>query len=50
MAQLQRETFRSQRLGRDVAYMVYLPDLPPAMSEPALVLYLLPQGAIEFTR
>lgn len=41
MPQLLRETFRSQRLGRDVAYMLYLPDLPPAMSEPALVLYLL---------
>jgi enterochelin esterase-like enzyme len=41
MAQLLRETFRSQRLGRDVACMLYLPDLPPAMSEPALVLYLL---------
>jgi S-formylglutathione hydrolase FrmB len=41
MAQLLRETLRSQKLGRDVAYMLYLPDLPPAMSEPALVLYLL---------
>jgi S-formylglutathione hydrolase FrmB len=41
MAQLLRETFRSQRLGRDVAYTLYLPDLPAAMSEPALVLYLL---------
>jgi len=41
MAQLLREVFRSQRLGRDVAYTLYLPDLPPAMSEPALVLYLL---------
>jgi enterochelin esterase-like enzyme len=41
MAQLLRETFRSQRLGRDVAYTLYLPDLPPATSEPALVLYLL---------
>ncbi len=41
MAQLLREVFRSQRLGRDVAYMLYLPDLPAEMSEPALVLYLL---------
>lgn len=41
MAQLLRETLRSQRLGRDVAYSLYLPDLPPAMSEPAIVLYLL---------
>ncbi len=41
MAQLLRETFRSQRLGRDVAYSLYLPDLPPEMSEPALLLYLL---------
>jgi enterochelin esterase-like enzyme len=41
MAQLLRETFRSQRLGRDVAYTLYLPDLPPAIREPALVLYLL---------
>lgn len=41
MAQLLRETFRSQRLGRDVAYSLYLPDLPTGMSEPALLLYLL---------
>ncbi len=41
MAQLLRETLRSQRLGRDVAYSLYLPDLPPAISEPAIVLYLL---------
>lgn len=41
MPQLLREVFRSQRLGRDVAYTLYLPDLPAAMSEPALVLYLL---------
>jgi enterochelin esterase-like enzyme len=41
MAQLLRETFHSQRLGRDVAYMLYLPDLTDALSEPALVLYLL---------
>ncbi len=41
MAQLLREKFRSQRLGHDVAYTLYLPDLPPEMSEPALVLYLL---------
>jgi S-formylglutathione hydrolase FrmB len=41
MAQLLREVFRSQRLGRDVAYQLYLPDLPAEISEPALVLYLL---------
>jgi S-formylglutathione hydrolase FrmB len=41
MAQLLRETIRSQRLGRDIAYTLYLPDLPPTMSEPALVLYVL---------
>jgi S-formylglutathione hydrolase FrmB len=41
MPQLLREKFRSQRLGRDAAYSLYLPDLPAAMSEPALVLYLL---------
>lgn len=41
MAQLLRETISSLRLGRDIAYTLYLPDLPPAMSEPALVLYLL---------
>jgi enterochelin esterase-like enzyme len=41
MAQLLRETLRSQRLGRDVAYSLYLPDLEPPTLEPALVLYLL---------
>jgi S-formylglutathione hydrolase FrmB len=41
MAQLLREKVRSQRLGRDATYSLYLPDLPAAMSEPALVLYLL---------
>lgn len=41
MAQLRRETLRSQRLGRDVAYMLYVPDLAPPALEPALVLYLL---------
>jgi S-formylglutathione hydrolase FrmB len=41
MPQLLRERFRSQRLGRDIAYSLYLPDLPPTMSEPALVVYLL---------
>lgn len=41
MAQLLREKYRSQRLGRDIAYTLYLPDLPADMSEPALVLYLL---------
>jgi enterochelin esterase-like enzyme len=41
MAQLLRETLRSQRLQRNVAYSLYLPDLAPQMSEPALVLYLL---------
>jgi enterochelin esterase-like enzyme len=41
MAQLLRERLRSQRLGRDVAYSLYLPDLEPPASEPALVLYLL---------
>lgn len=40
-AQLIREVFRSQRLGRDVAYTLYLPDLPPGMREPALTIYLL---------
>jgi enterochelin esterase-like enzyme len=41
MAQLLRETLRSQRLGRDVAYSLYLPDLPPGTDEPAIVLYML---------
>jgi enterochelin esterase-like enzyme len=41
MPQMLREVFRSQRLGRDAAYTLYLPDLPATMSEPALVLYLL---------
>jgi S-formylglutathione hydrolase FrmB len=41
VAQLLREVFRSPRLGRNVAYTLYVPDLPATMSEPALVLYLL---------
>lgn len=41
MPELRRETFPSPRLGRDAAAMVYVPDLPAGMPEPALVIYLL---------
>lgn len=41
MGQLRHERFRSQRLGRDIAFSLYLPDLDARTPEPALVLYLL---------
>jgi hypothetical protein len=38
---LQRDRLRSQRLGRDIAFSHYLPDLDARTPEPALVRYLL---------